>query len=73
MWTFELPQVKSRGNRKYMTDLYKLQDPTKQYVQSKFKRQPQAAPGLDKRMNPGQIMGRPAIAAAAGLQAEKHL
>jgi len=56
-----------------MTDLYKLQDPTKQYVQSKFKRQPQAAPGLDKRMNPGQIMGRPAIAAAAGLQAEKHL
>jgi NAD(P)-dependent dehydrogenase (short-subunit alcohol dehydrogenase family) len=35
-----------------MTDLYKLQDPTKQYAQPKFKRQPQVAPGLDKRMKP---------------------
>lgn len=35
-----------------MTDLYKLQDPTRQYSQPKFKRQPQAAPGLDKKMKP---------------------
>ncbi|ADW68291.1 SDR family oxidoreductase [Granulicella tundricola] len=35
-----------------MSDLYKLQDPTKQYPQPKFKHQPQSVPGLDKDMTP---------------------
>src|ERR1700754_3693279 len=35
-----------------MSDLYTLQDPTKQYPQPKFKRQPQRVPGLDKKMVP---------------------
>jgi NAD(P)-dependent dehydrogenase (short-subunit alcohol dehydrogenase family) len=35
-----------------MSDLYTLQDPTKQYPQPKFKRQTQRVPGLDKKMTP---------------------
>src|ERR1041384_4264909 len=35
-----------------MTDMYTLQDPTKQYPQPKFKRQTQKAPGLAKKMIP---------------------
>jgi NAD(P)-dependent dehydrogenase (short-subunit alcohol dehydrogenase family) len=34
------------------TDLYTLQDPTKQYPQPKFKHQPQSVPGLDSEMTP---------------------
>jgi NAD(P)-dependent dehydrogenase (short-subunit alcohol dehydrogenase family) len=34
------------------TDIYTLQDPTKQYPQPKFKHQPQAAPGLDGKLTP---------------------
>jgi NAD(P)-dependent dehydrogenase (short-subunit alcohol dehydrogenase family) len=35
-----------------MTDLYTLQDPTKQYPQPEFGHQPQAAPGLGHKMKP---------------------
>lgn len=35
-----------------MSDLYTLQDPTKQYLQPKFKKQSQAVPGLDRKMTP---------------------
>lgn len=34
------------------TDLYTMQDPTKQYPQPKFRHQPQPVPGLDKDMDP---------------------
>jgi short subunit dehydrogenase len=33
-------------------NLYKLQDPTKQYPQPKFRRQTQAAPGSESKMTP---------------------
>src|SRR6202012_1268118 len=35
-----------------MANLYKLQDPTKQYPAPRFKHQPQNAPGLAKKMSP---------------------
>lgn len=35
-----------------MTDMYKLQDPTKQYALPKFQKQPQRVPGLNKKMRP---------------------
>jgi short chain dehydrogenase len=35
-----------------MSDLYTLQDPTKQYPAPKVKRQTQKVPGLDKKMMP---------------------
>src|ERR1041384_5364737 len=56
-----------------MTDMYTLQDPTKQYPQPKFKRQTQKAPGLAKKMIPkpdsgeltyrgfGRLTGRKAL------------
>jgi NAD(P)-dependent dehydrogenase (short-subunit alcohol dehydrogenase family) len=34
------------------TDLYTLQDPTKQYPQPKFEHQPQTVPGLEQQMRP---------------------
>jgi NAD(P)-dependent dehydrogenase (short-subunit alcohol dehydrogenase family) len=35
-----------------MSDLYKLQDPTKQYPQPKFEHQQQSVPGIDGKMTP---------------------
>jgi NAD(P)-dependent dehydrogenase (short-subunit alcohol dehydrogenase family) len=37
---------------KVATDLYTLQDPTKQYPRPKFRKQPQPVPGLDAKMTP---------------------
>lgn len=37
---------------KSITDLYALQDPTKQYPRPKFKHQPQSVPGSDAKMTP---------------------
>ncbi|MBB5059129.1 hypothetical protein HDF16_003852 [Granulicella aggregans] len=39
------------GNKE-LSNLYKLQDPTKQYPRPKFKHQPQGVPGLDRKMQP---------------------
>lgn len=59
------------------TDQFTLQDPTKQYPQPPFERQPQSAPGLAKQMNPkpdhgetsykglGRLSGRRALITGA--------
>ncbi len=44
-----------------MADIYTMQDPTKQYPLPKFKKQPQRAPGLAKKMVRSRIMGRRVI------------
>lgn len=56
-----------------MTDLYKLQDPTRQYSQPKFKRQPQAAPGLDKKMKPKADHGETSYRGSGRLANRKAL
>ena len=55
------------------TDLYTLQDPTKQYPQPKFEHQPQKAPGLDKEMTPKADHGETSYRGSGRLRDRKAL
>lgn len=56
-----------------MSDLYTLQDPTKQYPRPRFKRQTQKAPGLDKRMVPKADHGETSYRGSGRLPGRKAL
>lgn len=56
-----------------MTDLYKLQDPTKQYPKPRFPKQPQTAPGLDKKMKPKADHGETSYRGCGRLRNRKAL
>jgi NAD(P)-dependent dehydrogenase (short-subunit alcohol dehydrogenase family) len=56
-----------------MSDLYTLQDPTKQYPQPKFKRQTQKVPGLDKKMVPKADHGEMSYRGSGRLPGRKAL
>jgi NAD(P)-dependent dehydrogenase (short-subunit alcohol dehydrogenase family) len=56
-----------------MTDLYKLQDPTKQYPKPSFPKQPQTAPGLDKKMKPKADHGETSYRGCGRLRNRKAL
>jgi hypothetical protein len=56
-----------------MSDLYTLQDPTKQYPRPKFKRQTQKAPGLDKKMVPKADHGETSYRGSGRLPNRKAL
>src|SRR3984885_10972200 len=56
-----------------MSDLYTLQDPTKQYPRPKFKRQTQAVPGLDKKMTPKADHGETSYRGSGRLPNRKAL
>jgi NAD(P)-dependent dehydrogenase (short-subunit alcohol dehydrogenase family) len=56
-----------------MSDLYKLQDPTKQYPQPKFKHQPQAVPGIDAEMTPKPDHGEKSYKGSGRLPHRKAL
>src|ERR1700733_4738141 len=56
-----------------MSDLYTLQDPTKQYPRPKFKRQTQAVPGLDKKMTPKADHGETSYRGSGRLPSRKAL
>src|ERR1700761_3924528 len=56
-----------------MSDLYKLQDPTKQYPRPKFRRQTQAVPGLDKKMTPRADHGETSYRGSGRLPNRKAL
>jgi len=56
-----------------MSDLYKLQDPTKQYPRPKFKKQTQAVPGLDKKMTPKADHGETSYRGSGRLPNRKAL
>jgi hypothetical protein len=53
--------------------LYTLQDPTKQYPQPKFRHQPQAVPGLDKKMTPKADHGETSYRGSGRLPGRKAL
>jgi NAD(P)-dependent dehydrogenase (short-subunit alcohol dehydrogenase family) len=55
------------------TGLYTLQDPTKQYPQPKFKRQPQSVPGLDSKMTPKADHGETSYVGSGRLPNRKAL
>jgi NAD(P)-dependent dehydrogenase (short-subunit alcohol dehydrogenase family) len=56
-----------------VTDLYTLQDPTKQYPLPKFKHQPQRAPGLDRKMQPAPDHGEESYRGSGRLPNRKAL
>lgn len=56
-----------------MSDLYTLQDPTKQYPQPKFEHQPQAVPGLDAEMTPKADHGEKSYKGSGRLPNRKAL
>jgi NAD(P)-dependent dehydrogenase (short-subunit alcohol dehydrogenase family) len=56
-----------------MSDLYKLQDPTKQYPRPKFEKQTQAVPGLDKKMTPKADHGETSYRGSGRLPNRKAL
>jgi CO/xanthine dehydrogenase FAD-binding subunit len=56
-----------------MANLYKLQDPTKQYPAPKFKNQPQNAPGLAKKMSPQPDHGETSYVGSRRLPNRKAL
>jgi NAD(P)-dependent dehydrogenase (short-subunit alcohol dehydrogenase family) len=56
-----------------MSDLYKLQDPTKQYPRPKFKKQTQTVPGLDKKMTPKADHGETSYRGSGRLPNRKAL
>jgi NAD(P)-dependent dehydrogenase (short-subunit alcohol dehydrogenase family) len=56
-----------------MSDLYILQDPTKQYPRPKFKRQTQRLPGLDKKMVPKADHGETSYRGSGRLPNRKAL
>ena len=55
------------------TDLYTMQDPTKQYPQPKFPHQPQTAPGLEGEMTPKPDHGETSYKGSGRLPARKAL
>jgi len=56
-----------------MSDLYTLQDPTKQYPRPKFKRQTQGVPGLDKELVPKADHGETSYRGSGRLPNRKAL
>ena len=54
-------------------NLYKMQDPTKQYPQPKFKHQPQRAPGLEVKMTPKPDCGETSYSGSGRLPGRKAL
>jgi hypothetical protein len=56
-----------------MANLYKLQDPTKQYPAPRFKHQPQNAPGLAKKMSPRPDHGETSYVGSGRLPNRKAL
>jgi hypothetical protein len=56
-----------------MTDLYRMQDPTKQYPTPKFKHQPQTVPGLAKKMFPHPDHGETSYVGSGRLPNRKAL
>lgn len=56
-----------------MSNLYKLQDPTKQYIHSKFSHQPQEVPGLDKNLKPKADHGETSYTGSGRLPNRKAL
>lgn len=56
-----------------VTNLYTLQDPTKQYPRPRFKHQPQNVPGLDQRMQPLADHGETSYRGSGRLQNRKAL
>ncbi len=54
-------------------DLYKLQDPTKQYPAPSFKKQPQRVPGLDAKMTPKADHGETSYRGSGRLPNRKAL
>ena len=56
-----------------MSDLYKMQDPTKQYPQPKFDHQPQSVPGLDSEMTPKADHGETSYVGHSRLPGRKAL
>jgi NAD(P)-dependent dehydrogenase (short-subunit alcohol dehydrogenase family) len=62
-----------KGVGESMSDLYTLQDPTKQYPRPKFKRQTQAVPGLDKKMTPKADHGETSYRGSGRLPNRKAL
>ncbi|HTB97060.1 MAG TPA: SDR family oxidoreductase [Terracidiphilus sp.] len=56
-----------------MSDLYTLQDPTKQYPLPKFKHQPQRAPGSDRKMRPKADHGEESYRGSGRLPNRKAL
>jgi NAD(P)-dependent dehydrogenase (short-subunit alcohol dehydrogenase family) len=55
------------------TDIYTLQDPTKQYPRPKFKHQLQTVPGLDKKMEPKADHGEKSYLGHGRLRGRKAL
>jgi NAD(P)-dependent dehydrogenase (short-subunit alcohol dehydrogenase family) len=55
------------------TDIYTLQDPTKQYPRPKFKHQLQTVPGLDKKMEPKADHGETSYLGHGRLRGRKAL
>ena len=58
---------------KPVESLYRLQDPTKQYPQPKFKRQTQSVPGLDRKMDPKADHGETSYRGSSRLPNRKAL
>ena len=56
-----------------MSDLYKMQVPTKQYPQPKFDHQPQSVPGLDSEMTPKADHGETSYVGHSRLPGRKAL
>jgi hypothetical protein len=56
-----------------VTDLYTLQDPTKQYPLPKFKHQPQRVPGSDRKMEPKADHGEESYRGSGRLPNRKAL
>lgn len=56
-----------------MSDLYTLQDPTKQYPQPSFEHQPQAVPGLDQQLSPKADHGETSYRGSGRLAGRKAL
>ena len=56
-----------------MSNLYTLQDPTKQYPRPKFDHQPQSVPGLDKDMTPKADHGEKSYFGSGRLEGRKAL
>src|ERR1700742_2724214 len=54
-------------------NLYRLQDPTKQYPAPKFRHQPQRVPGLDKKMTPRADHGEESYLGSGRLPNRKAL
>jgi NAD(P)-dependent dehydrogenase (short-subunit alcohol dehydrogenase family) len=56
-----------------MSNLFEMQDPTKQYPRPKFPHQPQAFPGIDKKMKPAADHGETSYVGSGRLPNRKAL